>query len=181
LALGFWRRTSPRKQRIITIVVFFLLGIIVTCFGALTPLSMQEADQINQDLETLRSNISVQYIFGNNLLICLIMFIPIVGPIFGLYALYNTGVVIKAQIVVASSPGISPILAFFLLFLFPFTWLEFISYSTAFAESVWIVRRFTQGLGRKEIKNAAVLIAVVTILLLIGAVIETVLIQAMGG
>jgi hypothetical protein len=88
--------------------------------------------------------------------------------------------VIEAQIVAASSTGISPILAFFLLFLFPFTWLEFISYSTAFAESVWIIRRFTQGLGRKEIKNSAVLIAIVTILLLVGAVIETLLIQAMG-
>ena len=153
----------------------------MTCVGTLTPLSKQEAEEINQDLENLRENISVQYIFGNNLLICLVMFIPIVGPIFGLYALYNTGVVIEAQIVAASSTGLSPILVFFVLFLFPFTWLEFISYSTAFAESVWIIRRFTQRLGRREIKNAAVLIAIVTILLLIGAVIETVLIQAMGG
>jgi hypothetical protein len=180
LALGFWRKTSSKKQRIITIIIFFLIGITITCVGTLAPLSKQEADQINQDLKNLRSNVSVQYIFGNNLLICLVMFIPIVGPIFGLYALYNTGVVIEAQIVAASSTGISPILAFFLLFLFPFTWLEFISYSTAFAESVWIIRRFTQGLGRKEIKNSAVLIAIVTILLLVGAVIETLLIQAMG-
>jgi hypothetical protein len=36
-----------------------------------------------------------------------------------------------------------------------------------------------QGLVRKEIKNAAVLIAIVAILLLIGAIIETVLIQAL--
>lgn len=181
MALGFWRKASSRRKRIITIIVFFLIGIIVTCVGTLTPLSKQEAEEINQDLENLRENISVQYIFGNNLLICLIMFIPVVGPIFGLYALYNTGVVIEAQVVAASTTGMSPILLFFVLFLFPFTWLEFISYSTAFAESVWIIRRFAQGLGRKEIKNTAVLIAIVTILLLVGAVIETVLIQAMAG
>ena len=181
MALGFWRKASSRRKRIITIIVFFLIGIIVTCVGTLTPLSKQEAEEINQDLENLRKNVSVQYIFGNNLLICLVMFIPIVGPIFGLYALYNTGVVIEAQVVAASTTGISPILVFFVLFLFPFTWLEFISYSTAFAESVWIIRRFTQGLGRKEIKNTAVLIAIVTIFLLVGAVIETVLIQAMAG
>jgi membrane protease YdiL (CAAX protease family) len=181
LALAFWKKMSSKRQRIITIIVFFLIGIIVTCIGTLAPLSQQEAQQINQDLENLRSNVSVQYIFGNNLLICLVMFVPIVGPIFGLYALYNTGVVVEAQVVAGSSTGISPILLFFLLFLFPFTWLEFISYSTAFAESVWILRRFTQGLGRREIKNAAFLIAIVTILLLIGAIIETVLIQAMGG
>jgi membrane protease YdiL (CAAX protease family) len=181
LALAFWKKMSSKRQRIITIIVFFFIGIIVTCIGTLAPLSQQEAQQINQDLENLRSNVSVQYIFGNNLLICLVMFVPIVGPIFGLYALYNTGVVVEAQVVAGSSTGISPILLFFLLFLFPFTWLEFISYSTAFAESVWILRRFTQGLGRREIKNAAFLIAIVTILLLIGAIIETVLIQAMGG
>jgi hypothetical protein len=112
-------------------------------------MTKQEADQINQQISDLRDNISVQYIFGNNLLICLIMFIPAVGPIFGFYALYNTGAAIEAQIIASSTTGISPLLAFFVLFLFPFTWLEFISYSTAFAESVWLIRRSMQGLVRK--------------------------------
>ncbi len=181
MALDFWKKTSSKRKRIITIIVFFLIGVIATSIGTISPLSQQEAQQINQDLENLRSNVSVQYIFGNNLLICLVMFVPVVGPIFGLYALYNTGIVVEAQIMAGSTTGISPILAFLLLFIFPFTWLEFISYSTAFAESFWIIRRLGQGLGKREIKNAAILIAIVTILLLIGAIIETVLIQAMGG
>lgn len=103
MALSFWKKMSSKRQRIITIIAFFLIGIIVTCIGTLAPLSQQEAQQINQDLENLRSNVSVQYIFGNNLLICLVMFVPIVGPIFGLYALYNTGVVVEAQVVAGSS------------------------------------------------------------------------------
>ncbi len=179
MAPGFWKKASSRRQRIITITVFFLIGIIVTSIGTLSPMTKQEADQINQQISDLRGNISVQYIFGNNLLICLIMFIPVVGPIFGFYALYNTGAAVEAQMIASSTTGISPLLAFFVLFLFPFTWLEFISYSTAFAESVWLIRRSMQGLVRKEIKNAAVLIAIVTILLLIGAIIETALIQAL--
>lgn len=152
----------------------------MTSIGTITPLSRQDANQINQEVTKLRDNVSVQYIFGNNLLICLIMFVPIIGPIFGLYALYNTGVSIEAQIIAGSTTGVPAILAFLVLFIFPFTWLEFISYSTGLAESVWLIRRSMQGLGRKEIKNAAVLIAIVAILLLIGAAIETALILMMG-
>ena len=149
-----------------------MVGLIVTGIGTITPLSTQGADQINQQINQVRANVSVQYIFGNNLMICLIMFVPIIGPIFGLYALYNTGVAIEAQ-VIAGSSGVPAILAFAVLFIFPFTWLEFISYSTALAESVWLTRRSMQGLIRKEMKNAAVLIAIVAILLLVGAAIET--------
>jgi hypothetical protein len=105
------------------------------------------------------------------------MFIPFVGPIFGLLVLYNTGVVIAAE-TIATSPQVSPLLTLFMLFVFPFTWMEFISYSTGFAESVWLIRRGTQGLGKRELKNAAILIAIVAVMLLLAAIIEVALILA---
>jgi hypothetical protein len=52
--------------------------------SALTPLSREDANSLNNELEQVRQNVSVQSIFGNNLLICLVMFVPILGPIFGL-------------------------------------------------------------------------------------------------
>jgi hypothetical protein len=107
------------------------------------------------------------------------MFIPFAGPIFGLWVLYNTGVVIAGE-TIAVSPQVSPLLTFLMLFIFPFTWMEFISYSTGFAESVWLIRRGTQGLGRREIKNAGVLIAIVAVVLLLAAIIEVALIQALA-
>jgi O-antigen ligase len=108
------------------------------------------------------------------------MFIPFVGPIFGLWVMYNTGIAIAAE-TIAASPQVSPLLTFLMLFIFPFTWMEFISYSTGFAESVWLIRRGMQGRGRREIKNAATLIAIVAVILLFAAIIEVALILALNG
>ena len=177
MAFRFWQTSSSRDKRILTIVVFFVISLIVTSAGALTPLNVQDANSINQEIEQLRQNISVQHVFGNNLMLCLPMFIPFVGPIFGLWVLYNTGVVIAAE-TIATSPQVSPLLTLFMLFVFPFTWMEFISYSTGFAESVWLIRRGTQGLGKRELKNAAILIAIVAVMLLLAAIIEVALILA---
>jgi hypothetical protein len=146
----------------------------------LTPLSKKDADQLNQEIVNLRNSASVQNILENNLIICLVMFIPIFGPMLGIFALYNSGVAIEAQ-VIATSLNVPPLLALYTEFLLPVIWLEFIAYSTAFAESFWIIRRAMQGLFRKEVKNAAILIAISALLLLIGAIVETALIKALGG
>ena len=63
------------------------------------PISPQEAEQIsselNQTVTTLRDNgLLVPYIFGNNLLICLVMFVPVIGPLLGLFIMFNTGTVV---------------------------------------------------------------------------------------
>jgi len=160
-------------------VIFFLISILVSCIGVLAPLSKQDADQINQEIVDMRNNATAQNIFENNLLICLAMFIPIFGPILGFYALFNSGVAIHAQVM--SNPslsGISPIVAFFSDFVLPVIWLEFIAYSTAFAESFWLIRRAMQGLLKKELKNLVILIAISALLLLVGAIIEEALIKA---
>lgn len=109
------------------------------------------------------------------------MFIPIFGPVFGFYALYNSGVAIEAQVIVEPRlSGIPPIFALLTEFLLPVIWLEFIAYSTAFAESFWLIRRAMQGLFKKEIKNTAILIGISALLLVVGAIIETALIKAFG-
>jgi hypothetical protein len=177
VAAHFWKTLDSRTKRIIGIGAFFLAAIIVTCIGVVSPLSPEEANAINQDLEQIRQNVSVQYIFGNNLMICLVMFIPIVGPFFGLWVMYNTGIAVAAQSMSASAQGMHPLLIFLSLFLFPFTWLEFLSYSVGLAESAWLLRRVLQGFGKRELRNVAILIAIVTVTLLVAAIIETALIE----
>jgi uncharacterized membrane protein SpoIIM required for sporulation len=178
LTAGFWRTSTSRARRIITIVAFLLFSIFVTSIGTLTPLSREDANSLYNELEQVRQNVSVQYIFGNNLIICLVMFVPVVGPIFGLWALYNTGVVIAAESIVQ---GVPSLLIFYSLLIFPFAWLEFLSYSTALAESVWLIKRARRGMIRREVKNAAVLVAIVAVMLLVAAAIETALILRLGG
>jgi len=173
LALDFWKSATTRIKKILTIAAFFLLSLIITIAGVLTPLSPSEASDIKQELEQMRENISVQLIFGNNFMICLAMFIPVAGPVFGCYVLYSTGVVIAAE---SLSEGLPPLIVFLFLFAFPFTWLEFLAYSIAFAQSVWLTRRIIQHRGKRELVNTCILISICAVMLLIAAIIETALI-----
>lgn len=147
--------------------------------GSLTPVDSQQAKQISDELNQTataarQSGTLTQYIFGNNLLIALLMFIPVVGPLLGFYVLYNTGIAIGA---IATAQGVPSILVFVVLVITPVFWLEFAAYSTAMAESIWLFRRITQGRGIRELKNASFFVSICAILLLVGAVVETALIS----
>jgi len=178
LALDFWRKIPTRTKRILTIAAFLLLSIIITVAGVLTPLSASEASDLKQELDQIRENINVQFIFGNNFMVCLAMFVPVAGPTFGCYVLYNTGVVIAAESI---TEGLPPLMVFLSLFIFPFTWLEFLAYSTAFAESVWLTWRIIQRRGKSELVNACMLISICAVVLLAAAIIEIALISYFGG
>lgn len=182
MAFNFWRNAPTKMKRILTIAAFFLLSIIITVSGILTPLSNKEIDILGKELDgthqTIGSLPEVQqasFIFGNNFMICLAGFVPIFGPVFECYVLYSTGVVISAYSSYESIQ-MSPLVLFFLLFLFPFTWLEFLAYSTAMAESLWLTWQIIQRKGRKEIKNACILISICAVMLLMGSIIEAALI-----
>ena len=172
---GFWKRSTSRRKRIITVLVFLLLWQVATVVGLLTPVSQHDANSINQEISQERAAASVEDIFGHNLILCLIMFIPIGGPIFGFFSSYTSGYVMVAQ---SMSLRLPPPLLLFAYFLVPVYWLENISMSIGLAESVWLIRRTTQGYGKRELRNAAVLIAIVTLILLASATIEIILINA---
>ena len=153
-----------------------------TLAGVLTHLQSEEINTRNSELKQLQTNVRNMdvlhrsaSIFQNNMLICLISFIPVVGPIFGYYALYNTGLYIAAESL-AHVPPVPPILVILVLFIYPFTWLEFLAYSTALSESFLLIWRTMKGKGTKELANAGILILICATLLALGAVIEAILI-----
>lgn len=173
-----------------TIVIFFLFAVLVAIIGVLAPLSPQEvANQSNelnktqQEIQSMDLLHRTAAIFQNNFQICLIMFIPVVGVILGSIVLFNTGSYIQAQTLAENARqglNISPILSALVLFIFPFTWLEFISYSTAFSESLWFIRRGLQGKLAREIINLLKLVLIAAVLLAAGAFIEALLIGLLG-
>jgi hypothetical protein len=175
MSFSFWKHSSSKTKRILFIIVFFLISLLVTIVGILTPISQQEANDISHELDQTRANANVQLIFGNNMMICLLMFVPVIGPFLGFLVLYNTGAVVAAETMTQSLGN--PVLVFATLFLFPFTWLEFASYATALSESFFLIWRFIQRKGRKEIMNACILISLCAIMLLIAAAIEMLLIS----
>jgi hypothetical protein len=186
VSLEFWKNASPRGRRIIIIGIFFLFAILVTVVGVLAPLSSQQiADENNELNKTQQEILSMDFahrtaaIFLNNFEICLLMFVPIVGIVIGSIVLFNTGSVLAAQTITNNaSQGLNlpPILVLALLFVFPFTWLEFISYSTALSESLWLIRRGLQGEWKREIKNLGKLVLITAVLLVAGALVEALLV-----
>ncbi|MEM3731488.1 MAG: stage II sporulation protein M [Candidatus Bathyarchaeia archaeon] len=172
--LNFLKGYPSKIKRILTIAIFLFLCFLVTAIGVLSPLSREEADTLSKEIEELRQNVNVQLIFGNNFMICLAMFVPIAGPVLGFYALYNTGVLIAADSI---AHDVSPLVGFLSYLILPIIWLEFLAYSTALAESVWLILRVVQRRIRREAVNACVLISICAIILLASAFIEMALIM----
>ncbi len=182
MSLELWKNASPMRRRILTVIFVFVIIVILTALATLTPMTQQSATQTNNDLkqtvDTLKANdFLLQYIFGNNMMIAMVMFIPFIGPIFGFIVLFNSGVVIEAESI---AQGYQPTLTFFSLFLTPIGWLEFVAYATAIASSVWLSARMIQNRTRHELVNTAKFVTVCAVILLVSAAIEAALIYAAG-
>jgi len=188
----FWKNSSPKRKRIYSITFMLVLAILVTIFGTFVPLSAQDAEQINNSINQTRTvnqanGTLIPMIFLNNFGLCLAMFIPLAGAVFGLFVLFNTGIALgatlKVQSVAATStavPEISATTAIIGLVFIGLTFLlEYVSYSIGIAESVWLFRRLTQKRWG-ELKNTGILIGIVAALLVIGAFVETWVINAIG-
>jgi hypothetical protein len=185
LAIEFWKASSSRRKRLLAVGVAFILLIVVAAAGALTPMSLQQAEEENNSLNETRQQVrntsllsGTLYIFRNNFVISLVTFIPFVGPIFGAMVMYNTGLVIGAE-TYAEGFNLSPVLVLLLLFFYPFTWMEFLAYSIAFSESVWLAWSIIKRRAKNELVNALILILVCMVILLAAALIEMVIIKAL--
>jgi hypothetical protein len=185
IPLSFWKNASPKRKRIYSIIFMLALAIAVTLLGTLVPIDDQYAKEINDSLnQTLTTNTAngtlVQSIFLNNFLLCLAMFIPLVGSIFGLFIMLNTGIALGAELRIQSAnvtsatvTNISPTTAILGLLFIGLTFLlEYVSYSIGIAESVWLFRRLTQRRW-EELKITGILIGIVAVLLITGAIVET--------
>jgi len=183
---AFWMQLSPKRKRVYSIAFIFVVSLVMVIAGTLVPLSSEDAnaisEQLNQTLtQNQANNTLIPYIFQNNFLICLLMFVPLVGAALGMFILFQTGIALGA---IAATQGFPVWLAFASLMVTPVFWLEFAAYSTAMASSIWLFRRIFQVSkpgGReimlRELKWTGIFIAVCAGLLAVGAVVEVWLIN----
>jgi len=186
IELPFWRNASPKRKRIYSTAFIFVLALLVVFIGVLVPLSPQEEqlvnNQVNQTLiQGQASNSLAPSIFLNNFLLCLAMFIPLAGLPVGLFIMFSSGQAFRAIFDVVTASGVSnasvqniqPSTAVLLLVAFGLTFIfEFVSYAIGMTESIWLFRRLTQRRW-DELKITAILIGVVALLLTLGAIVET--------
>lgn len=177
--LSFWKNSSVKRKRIFSLFFIFVLSVMATLAGTLVPLSEEDASilssqtsqllEANTDLASLSSAI-----FVNNFRLCLLMFIPVFGFVFGLFVLFSTGIALNAVSMGQELlPGVplTPIIALLALMITPIFWIEFATYSLGMAESVWVFRRLTQKRWY-YLRWTAIFIGISAGLLAVGAVAE---------
>jgi hypothetical protein len=164
------------RTRVILTIFLFIATLISTSLGViLFRADVSEAQELREKIfEDFERANDPRFIFGNNLLLTLVMFVPIIGPIWGLLILFNTGSVIA---LISIAEGFPPILTFAILFLTPVFWLELGVYSIAMAQSIVFFLRFLQNQVRKESVRTCVIITACTLLLMLAAIIEWLMIS----
>jgi uncharacterized membrane protein SpoIIM required for sporulation len=110
-------------------------------------------------------------IFANNLIISIMMFIPGIGILFGLFSGYSTGTVFSAiaQTSQATTDQISPLV----ILLTPFGIMEIFSYGLAISRSsLLLVSLIKKDHISKQLKYTLIEIMIVIVILFLAALIE---------
>jgi hypothetical protein len=172
-------RFDMHKRLVIT-AILLAIALSVTLAGVLVlRMDVSEAQKLKAELQEEFDRLNdPRFIFGNNFFHTLVMFVPVIGPIWGSYVLFNTGTIVA---VIGIADEVPPILYLFLLMLTPVFWLEFGVYSVAMAQSVVWLLQFLRGRGRKEAVRTCILVTICAAILLLAAVVEWVMISVGAG
>ena len=168
---------SKISWRIKTLIIAIIICLVVTFFGAVLPIDPTEAQDIFEEFEELEKitpTFITATIYGNNLMHCVIMFTPFVGPFYGVYVLFSTG---RALASIASVQGANPAGLFAVTFIFPHAWIEYVSYALAISESFWLGFMIVKRRFKGELANLFKAISACALLLLSAAFIESYLIS----
>ncbi len=159
-----------------TFIIFLLLTLILIAVGSLVTLSSEQMAEIQKNLERmLPESPDALFIFRNNFSIASLMLVPGLGVALGLIILFDTGLAIS---VLAGPTSVPAILIFLALLILPFSWLEFIAYSSAMTQSVLLATALLRRRGvKKELMRTGIIWAGIFVVLLAAAFIEALFIR----
>ena len=185
MPVGREKESAARRIGKLRLALFFVsLAIFITAFllGSMASISQQEAQAIIDAFNTqIGSDPTAYQIFENNITLCLLFFIPFFGTAFMAFVGYNTGMVLSALALLNPQSG-SPVALALTLFLFPWTWMEFVAYSLASSASLMVIISAISRRLRIEARRFLITLAIAAFLLIIGAIIEELAIgSAMAG
>jgi len=169
-----------KRERLLWFFIVFEFLVIVTMIGAGQPVSSPSASSLVNGL-----NATIPYssgteaiaisIFKNNYMLALIMAIPLAGPVMATYTSFNTGYMMSAQAVVYSQQyniALTGINRFLGIMVTPVFWLEFVCYSAAVLESIYLLQSLFTRSFSKELIRAIIVIIGITVILFISAQVE---------
>ena len=166
------------STRVTIFLVVFVVLTVAVAYASTLPISQSNAQGLNSQVQSIPA--TTVGIFSNNVRIALVEFIPVVGPIFGVYTSYSTGVAIAAISQADSQSQMSGIVLFLLLMLTPIFWLEFFSYSLAVEESISLIVSIRSRDLKREWKWLVASILAVAIVLFFSARLESSLVSALA-
>jgi len=152
---------------------FVFLGLFTASFqiGATTELSLEDSLAILYDLENTLEDIDAVGIFLNNLSIGIPNFIPGIGPVWGLYSGWSTGIAVSG--IWSLTPELSDISPLVIFYSSPFGFIELIAYSIGMSRGAFLVFSFVKRHSMNSIlKWTIVEIGIVVALLAVGGVME---------
>src|SRR5574341_1111981 len=121
-----------KKLRVLLIVLGIVAFLVSYSLGAYTRLDPASASKLKEEFMHKIAKINYVGIFANSLAISLIMFIPGIGILFGLFSGYSTGSVFSAIVQTSQHPNqISPLI----ILLTPFGLIEIFCYGLAVSRS----------------------------------------------
>jgi len=168
------QRKKHVRTRFLNVLLF--MGIFTCVFAVASSVELlpeereQLTDEITQKLETAKTNSDSSFIFLNNAVLGLMMFIPMgVGLLLGFGSAFATGLIVGGF-----ELGFP---AFLLLYLTPFGFMELVAYSLALSRSftltvVLIKRRNTI---KAELKPTLIELGLVISLLFFAGIIENIM------
>lgn len=166
---GHTMRNIGRARLILILfsIALFMGGLFI---GSQAPLSLSDAESVIQDFQNMfASNPTAVEIALNNISICLISFIPVIGTLFMAFVSYNTGAVLSAVAIVSHINRLNILLT---IFLFPWTWMEILAYSLASTQGTMLLLGLRSGRFMRELRQTLKVTLICIALLLVGAFIE---------
>ena len=165
------------KKRILYLIVGILVFLIFFTIGTAVSFEKSTSELLKEQFQNKIKNIDNIGIFANNFLISILMFIPGIGIVFGLFSGFSTGnifMIITQDLTIQIPP--------LLVFLTIFGMMELISYGIAISRSYLLLIHILKRTNIKEnLIHTGIEIGIVAIILFFSAIIEWNLIKQSGG
>lgn len=167
------------RLRLVYIAIGVIAFLISYWIGAHTKLDQTSAIRVKQEFMQKIDGLNYIGIFANNLTISIIMFVPGIGILFGLFSGYSTGSVFSA--IAQTSQTLDQISPLFIL-LTPFGAMEIFCYGLAISRSsLLLVSLIKKDNILKQFKFTLIEVMIVAAILFFAALIEWYFISLYGG
>ncbi len=157
------------KKRLLFFLIAMLFFLGVFQLGYIIKIDKSFSKELSKNFANQIHGINALGIFLNNFKIALMMFIPVLGIVIGIFSAFSTGLVFNSIVNLSHLNYPNPLI----VFLTPFGFLELLSYGLAISRGgIFLLEILKNRISKKSILFLVVEIGLVCTMLFIGSIIE---------